>query len=33
VFDRGVILTEGDADTVFKDQTVRNVYLGKQAAA
>jgi branched-chain amino acid transport system ATP-binding protein len=33
VFDRGVILTEGDADTVFKDRTVRDVYLGKQAAA
>ena len=33
VFDRGVILTEGDAETVFKDQTVRDVYLGKQAAA
>jgi branched-chain amino acid transport system ATP-binding protein/urea transport system ATP-binding protein len=33
VFDRGVILTEGDADAVFKDQAVRDVYLGKQVAA
>ena len=33
VFDRGVILTEGDADTVFKNQAVRDVYLGKQVAA
>jgi branched-chain amino acid transport system ATP-binding protein len=33
VFDRGAILTEGDAETVFKDQAVRDVYLGKQAAA
>jgi len=33
VFDRGVILSEGDADTVFRDQAVRDVYLGKQVAA
>jgi branched-chain amino acid transport system ATP-binding protein len=33
VFDRGAILTEGDVEQVFNDQTVRNIYLGKQAAA
>jgi branched-chain amino acid transport system ATP-binding protein len=33
VFDRGAILTEGDVEQVFSDQTVRNIYLGKQAAA
>jgi ABC-type uncharacterized transport system ATPase subunit len=33
VFDRGAILTEGDVEQVFADQTVRNIYLGKQAAA
>ena len=32
VFDRGVILTEGDADSVLTDQRVRDVYLGKRAA-
>ncbi len=33
VFDRGSILMEGDVDEVFGSQTVRDVYLGKQAAA
>jgi branched-chain amino acid transport system ATP-binding protein len=33
VFDRGAILTEGDVDEVFGNQTVRDVYLGKQVAA
>jgi branched-chain amino acid transport system ATP-binding protein len=33
VFDRGAILTEGTADEVFGDQAVRDIYLGKQAAA
>jgi ABC-type uncharacterized transport system ATPase subunit len=33
VFDRGAILTEGDVEQVFGDQTVRDIYLGKQAAA
>jgi branched-chain amino acid transport system ATP-binding protein len=33
VFDRGSILMEGDVDEVFGSQAVRDVYLGKQAAA
>ena len=33
VFDRGSILMEGNVDEVFGSQTVRDVYLGKQAAA
>jgi branched-chain amino acid transport system ATP-binding protein len=33
VFDRGSILMEGDVDQVFGSQAVRDVYLGKQAAA
>jgi branched-chain amino acid transport system ATP-binding protein len=33
VFDRGTILMEGDVDQVFGSQIVRDVYLGKQAAA
>jgi ABC-type uncharacterized transport system ATPase subunit len=33
VFDRGSILMEGDVDQVFGSQVVRDVYLGKQAAA
>jgi branched-chain amino acid transport system ATP-binding protein len=33
VFNRGTILMEGDVDEVFDNQTVRDVYLGKQAAA
>ena len=33
VFDRGAILMEGDVDQVFGNQAVRDVYLGKQAAA
>jgi branched-chain amino acid transport system ATP-binding protein len=33
VFDRGTILMEGDVDRVFGSQAVRDVYLGKQAAA
>ena len=33
VFDRGTILMEGDVDQVFGSQAVRDVYLGKQAAA
>ena len=33
VFDRGAILTEGTVDEVFGDQTVRDIYLGKQVAA
>jgi ABC-type uncharacterized transport system ATPase subunit len=33
VFDRGKILADGDVEQVFKDQAVRDVYLGKQAAA
>jgi branched-chain amino acid transport system ATP-binding protein len=33
VFNRGAILMEGDVDEVFGNQTVRDVYLGKQAAA
>ena len=33
VFDRGTILMEGDVDEVFGNQAVRDVYLGKQAAA
>jgi branched-chain amino acid transport system ATP-binding protein len=33
VFDRGTILMEGDVEEVFGNQAVRDVYLGKQAAA
>jgi branched-chain amino acid transport system ATP-binding protein len=33
VFDRGSILMEGDVAQVFGNQAVRDVYLGKQAAA
>lgn len=33
VFDRGAILMEGDVDEVFGNQSVRDVYLGKQVAA
>ena len=33
VFDRGAILMEGDVEEVFGNQAVRDVYLGKQAAA
>jgi len=33
VFDRGAILKEGTVDEVFGDQAVRDIYLGKQAAA
>ncbi|MFZ3358600.1 MAG: ATP-binding cassette domain-containing protein [Xanthobacteraceae bacterium] len=33
VFDRGTILMEGNVDEVFGNQAVRDVYLGKQAAA
>jgi urea transport system ATP-binding protein len=33
VFDRGGILMEGDVEEVFGNQAVRDVYLGKQAAA
>jgi branched-chain amino acid transport system ATP-binding protein len=33
VFDRGAILMEGDVEQVFGNQTVRDVYLGKQVAA
>jgi ABC-type uncharacterized transport system ATPase subunit len=33
VFDRGTILMEGDVDQVFGGRAVRDVYLGKQAAA
>jgi branched-chain amino acid transport system ATP-binding protein len=33
VFDRGNILMEGDVAQVFGNQAVRDVYLGKQAAA
>lgn len=33
VFDRGSILMEGDVAQVFRNQTVRDVYLGKQVAA
>jgi branched-chain amino acid transport system ATP-binding protein len=33
VFDRGTILMEGSVDEVFGSQAVRDVYLGKQAAA
>jgi branched-chain amino acid transport system ATP-binding protein/urea transport system ATP-binding protein len=33
VFDQGRILIEGDVSTVLADQAVRDVYLGKRAAA
>jgi branched-chain amino acid transport system ATP-binding protein len=33
VFNRGTILMEGDVDEVFGNEMVRDVYLGKQAAA
>jgi branched-chain amino acid transport system ATP-binding protein len=33
VFDRGAILREGTVEEVFGDQAVRDIYLGKQAAA
>jgi branched-chain amino acid transport system ATP-binding protein/urea transport system ATP-binding protein len=33
VFDRGKILADGDVEQVFKDQAVRDVYLGREAAA
>ncbi len=33
VFDRGAILREGTAEEVFGDPAVRDIYLGKQAAA
>jgi branched-chain amino acid transport system ATP-binding protein len=33
VFDRGNILMDGDVEQVFGNQAVRDVYLGKQAAA
>ena len=33
VFDRGAILVEGDVDSVFANQAVRDCYLGKKAAA
>jgi ABC-type uncharacterized transport system ATPase subunit len=33
VFDRGTILMEGNVDEVFGSEAVRDVYLGKQAAA
>ncbi|MBV8537978.1 MAG: ABC transporter ATP-binding protein [Alphaproteobacteria bacterium] len=32
VFDRGAILTEGDVEEVFRNPTVREVYLGRRAA-
>jgi urea transport system ATP-binding protein len=33
VFDRGAILAEGNAEQVFSNPAVRDVYLGKQVAA